>query len=144
MRRFILALAMLGPVALSASAANADVIFDVAVNVANLAPEVQSVVVDCVICQTDCERVGAQGVVGESSARHDFPAGQAHNFNGRVTVVVKPRSGTSQGRATDYLCVLKVANSPNAAVVAGTGPEWALPQPGTQFVNKLKGRLQPR
>jgi len=47
-----------------------------------------------------------------------------------VTVVVKPRPGISQGRATDYLCVLKVANTPNAAVVAGTGPEWTLPQPG--------------
>jgi hypothetical protein len=126
------------------NAAQADVTFDVSVSVHNIAAQANVVVVECLICSTDCERItNPAQVIGQGSGRQAFRPGQAHEFNGRIPVTVRAARG-NEASATDYLCTLQFTQTPgSAAVAAGApgGPAWAQPQPGTPFVNKLRGKL---
>jgi len=123
-------------VALGASAARAENIgIDVAVDVAGLDPAVQSGSVNCMVCTGDDCDTDAQAHLTLGVGVGTFTP-VAHAFQGTVTVNVP----TSSDNATAYLCRLKLADA-SSAYVAGTGPDWTLPDPASPFTNMLKGKL---
>jgi hypothetical protein len=132
--RPVLLLALLA--AFSAGAARAENVgISVAVDVADLDPQVSSVGITCMVCTVDCEIAGGTQVIGTGSSSAVISA-SGHAYQGTVAVVVP----TSSAKGTDYLCRMSVASA-SASFIAGAGPDWTLPEDGAPFTNMLKGKL---
>jgi hypothetical protein len=107
---------------------------DVAVDVADLDPQVTNVAVTCMVCTVDCEAAQGKQVLGTGSASHIVPG--PHAYTGTIAVTVP----ASSSKGTDYLCRLMVSDG-QASYVAGTGPDWATSADGQPLTNMLKGKL---
>ncbi len=118
-------------------------VFDVAVSVDNLAPEVQAIAVSCSVCDAyQCDTRARNAVGGENA--HYFAAGETRSFTGTISVEVKK---PSIWRPLGYICTLniKIPEFDDFVPVelnADALPQ-AQPQPNTAFVPKLTGRLPP-
>jgi hypothetical protein len=116
-------------------------VFDVSVNVSNMAPEVEAVGVSCSVCDAfQCETRARNAVGGEGS--HYFAPGEARSFAGIIPVQVKK---PTIWKPLGYICTLniKVPELDEFVPVelnADALPQ-AQPQPNTPLVAKLMGRL---
>jgi hypothetical protein len=119
-------------------------VFDVAVNVSNLAPEVQAIGVSCSVCDAyDCGTRARNAVGGENA--HYFPAGESRSFTGRIPVEVKK---PTVWKPLGYICTLNIKlpefdDFVPVELNADALPQ-AQPRPNTPFVPKLTGRLSGR
>lgn len=108
---------------------------EVAVDVASLDPAVTKVGVSCMVCTVDCEVAAGTQVLGTGATTVGLdPLRQG--YLGPINVTVP----ASSAKGTDYLCRLNVANA-SASFMAGTGPDWTLPDEDQPFTNMLKGKL---
>jgi hypothetical protein len=118
--------------------------FDVAVNVSNLAPEVQAIGVSCSVCDAySCDTRARNAVGGENA--HYFAAGESRSFTGRISVEVKK---PTVWKPLGYICTLNIKlpefdDFVPVELNADALPQ-AQPQPNTPFVPKLTGRLPAR
>jgi hypothetical protein len=125
----------------AAAAEDEAYVFDVAVNVSNLAPEVQAIGVSCSVCDAyQCDRRARNAVGGENA--HHFDVGETRNFTGTISVEVKK---PTIWKPLGYICTLslKLPDFDDFVPVelnADALPQ-ARPQPNTPFVPKLTGRL---
>jgi hypothetical protein len=116
-------------------------LFDVAVNVSNLAPEVEAVGVSCSVCDAyQCDRRAKNAVGGENA--HYFAAGESRSFSGTISVEVKR---PTIWRPLGYICTLSIKlpsfdDFVPVELNVDALPQ-AQPQPNTAFVPKLTGRL---
>jgi hypothetical protein len=116
-------------------------VFDVAVNVSNLASEVEAIGVSCSVCDAyQCDTRARNAVGGENA--HYFAVGDSRTFNGTISVEVKK---PTIWKPLGYVCTLNmklpglddfVPVELNVDVL----PQ-AQPQANTPFVPKLTGRL---
>jgi hypothetical protein len=122
-------------VAFAAGVARAENIgIDVSVDTADLDPQVTAIGITCMVCTVDCEAAAGAQVIGTGTASAGVPA--PHAYKGVVSVSVP----TSSSKGTDYLCRMAVSNGA-ASFVAGTGPDWTLPDENQPFTSMLKGKL---
>jgi hypothetical protein len=133
MLRAAFLLLLLGGLALPLAARAENVTIDVAVETADLDPSVTSLGVACMVCTADCEQATSKQVLGSGNASQPV---LAHAYQGTISVTVP----TSSTKGTDYLCRMSVSDG-NASYVAGTGPDWTLPDDTQPFTNMLKGKL---
>jgi hypothetical protein len=110
----------------AAGAQDETYVFDVAVNVSNLAPEVQAIGVSCSVCDAYQCDTRARNAVGGGNAHH-FDVGETRSFTGTISVEVKK---PTIWKPLGYICTLNADALPQAQ-----------PQPNTPFVPKLTGRL---
>jgi hypothetical protein len=116
-------------------------VFDVAVNVSNLAPEVEAIGVSCSVCDAyQCDTRARNAVGGESS--HRFAVGETRGFTGTISVEVRR---PTIWKPLGYVCTLNVKlpefdDFVPVELNADALPQ-AQPQPNTVFVPKLTGRL---
>jgi hypothetical protein len=138
--RLFSAVAVLAAPAASA-AQDETYVFDVAVNVTNLAPEVQAVGASCSVCDAyQCDRRARNAVGGENA--HHFGVDKTRSFTGTISVEVKK---PTIWKPLGYICTLslKLPGFDDFVPVelnADALPQ-AQPQPNTPFVPKLTGRL---
>jgi len=125
----------------AASAQEQTYVFDVAVNVSNLAPEVEAIGVSCSVCDAyRCDTRARNAVGGENS--HRFAVGETRSFTGTISVEVKK---PTIWRPLGYICTLNIKlpefdDFVPVELNADALPQ-AQPQPNTPFVPKLTGRL---
>src|SRR5438876_581622 len=106
MRTVMLGMWALAAATMGQSPAIADVMFDVEVQVTDLATEVTGFSVRCHTCAGECGESESPAIpqIDVGRAGHVFPPGTPHNFSGTLTVVAKPTG--RPGTPTNYLCAL--------------------------------------
>ncbi|HVY21474.1 MAG TPA: hypothetical protein VHA70_15535 [Bauldia sp.] len=134
-RRAKLLFVGLAVLALPALARAENVGIDVAVDVAGLDPAATKIGVACMVCTVDCEAAAGGQVLGTGATSVGVNS-ILQGYQGTVSVTVP----TSSAKGSDYLCRLNIANA-SASFVAGTGPDWTLPDEEQPFTNMLKGKL---